>query len=198
MTEVWIHRNCASDEDEMIEPTTFCKDQVCQYCGEPGRVHLYVWDERTKIVANENGALFGEVTESISEDIPEIYNEPEIQKAILKEVASKKKGKKKKEVAESIPEIDMSGGVDVDASELGKDFPTSVEAESVTEDVSAAIEEAEDETVIPQAEEVKEVPVKVTIDASEAIEVLDELENKTKSIDEQITALQAKKAELKK
>ena len=65
MVEIWIHRKCASEEDVITEPTTYCKDQTCQYCGVWGRVHLYEQRSGRELVANFEGAQIGK-----SESIP--------------------------------------------------------------------------------------------------------------------------------
>ena len=78
-----------------------------------------------------------------------------------------------------------------------REVPESITVKSVDtgEDVVIPKEFAEEVGVMSTPEP---MPIKVTMDASEALDTLEEIENITKTIDEQIAELERRKAELEK
>ena len=134
MVEIWIHRKCAADSDEMIEPTTYTKDQCCQYCGEYGRVYRYVWDGVTKLVANGDGALIGESGPFESnlpqEEFDKIGDTTEIEEAI-KELEDLTNGQEV--VEDEVQSEDAEIPEEVVQAEPPTDEPPEAENETMTE-----------------------------------------------------------------
>ena len=185
---VWVHRKCASDNDEMVKPIAKIesgvdkverlaqypvgKERTCQYCGKYGHVFQYVWDEKRVLVVNEKGDVIGE-----GEGIPEIVEEL---------------------VAETIEEavIEAEGLTD------GQEVP--LELEEVVGSVETLVEEileekAPDNETMTLGEQIAEIR---DVETASAQELHDDAvipippDNETLSLDEQIAELQAKKAEL--
>ena len=108
-----------------------------------------------------------------------------------------------REVSETItPQEELDNNIDK-AKEAHEFIEAVVEAETVkTAEMPPELVNVEEEVRVGVDPANPEVVIKVKMDASGAIEVLEELEEKaeniTKTIDEQIAELQAKKAELEK
>ncbi len=99
MTEIWIHRKCAREGDELVLPKVY-KDTTCAFCGETvDKVFLHEGEE-----FNETAAKLAEVL-IVAESVPSVkLIDEEGTEMTVDEVLEKVEEATEEEIVEAVEE----------------------------------------------------------------------------------------------